>query len=103
MISVAVDRLTKSAYFLPVKVSITLEKFTELHIREIVRRHGIPVTVMSNWDAFVAMFWKTLHIALKTMPNISTTHHPQTDKQSERVIQTLEDMLRACALDMKDS
>ena len=87
---VIVDRLTKSAHFLPVN--------------EIVRLHGVPISIVSDSDPhFTSMFWKRLYGALGTKLKFSTAFHPQTDGQSERTIQTLEDMLRACMIDFKSS
>ncbi|GJU62916.1 putative reverse transcriptase domain-containing protein [Tanacetum coccineum] len=69
-------------------------------MKEIVARHGIPVSIISNRDShFTSRVWKSLHEALGTQLNLSTAYHPQTDGQSERTIQTLEDMLRACVID----
>ncbi|GAB2279902.1 hypothetical protein Dimus_039391 [Dionaea muscipula] len=99
---VIVDRLTKSAHFLPVKVTFSLERLARLYIREIIRLHGAPVTIVSDRDPrFVSKFWGALHREFGTRLSFSTAYHPQTDGQSERTIQTLEDMLRACALDWR--
>uniref|UniRef100_A0A2N9G885 RNA-directed DNA polymerase n=1 Tax=Fagus sylvatica TaxID=28930 RepID=A0A2N9G885_FAGSY len=98
---VIVDRLTKSAHFLPIKVNFTLDKLARLYIQEIVRLHGAPVSIVSDRDPrFTARFWKSLQAAMGTTLNFSTAFHPQSDGQSERTIQTLEDMLRACILDL---
>jgi len=71
-------------------------------VREVVRLHGIPRTIVSDRDPrFVSRFWKSLREALGTKLTFSTAFHPQSDGQSERTIQTLEDMLRACALDFE--
>ncbi|GKA74660.1 hypothetical protein Tco_0780962 [Tanacetum coccineum] len=97
---VIVDRLTKSAYFLPMKEMDSIEKLTRLCMKEIVARHGIPVSIISDRDShFTSRVWQSLHEALGTQLNLSTAYHPQTDGQSERTIQTLEDMLRACVID----
>ncbi|GJY11957.1 putative reverse transcriptase domain-containing protein [Tanacetum coccineum] len=94
---VIVDRLTKSAHFLPMKETDSTEKLTRLYMKEIVARHGIPVSIISDRDShFTLRVWQSLHKALGTQLNLSTAYHPQTDGQSERTIQTLEDMLRAC-------
>ena len=99
-----VDRLTKSAHFLPMQKDFALNKYAEIYVRQIVRLHGVPVTITSDRDPkFTAAFWKSLHTALGTKLQFSTAYHPQTDGQSERTIQTLEDMLRACVLDFKGS
>ncbi|GKB74463.1 putative reverse transcriptase domain-containing protein [Tanacetum coccineum] len=97
---VIVDRLTKSAHFLPMREDDTLEKLTRQYLKEVVSRHGVPVSIISDRDGrFTSHFWKSLNKALGTRLDMSTTYHPQTDGQSERTIQTLEDMLRACVLD----
>ncbi|GKC33425.1 putative reverse transcriptase domain-containing protein [Tanacetum coccineum] len=62
--------------------------------------HGVPVSIISDRDGrFTSLFWQVLHEALGTRLDMSTAYHPKTDGQSERTIQTLEDMLRACVLD----
>ncbi|GKB24362.1 putative reverse transcriptase domain-containing protein [Tanacetum coccineum] len=97
---VIVDRLTKSAHFLPMKEDGTLEKLTRQYLKELVSRHRVPVSIISDRDGkFTSHFWKSLHKALGTRLDMSTAYHPQTNGQSERTIQTLEDMLRACVLD----
>ena len=101
---VVVDRLTKSAHFIPVKTTYTLDRLAELYVREIVRLHGVPNSIVSDRDSrFTSKFWRSLQHALGTKLKFSTSFHPQTDGQSERTIQTLEDMLRACALDFQGS
>ena len=101
---VIVDRLTKSAHFLPVRTDYSLDKLAELYIKEIVRLHGIPISIISDRDPrFTSRFWGKLQEAMGTRLNFSTTFHPQTDGQSERVIQILEDMLRSCAIDYEGS
>nr|GEV28509.1 hypothetical protein [Tanacetum cinerariifolium] len=97
---VIVDRLTKSAYFLPIREDDTLEKLTRQYLKEVVSKHEVPVSIISDRDGrFTLHFWKSLNKALSTHLDMSTTYHPETDGQSERTIQTLEDMLRACVLD----
>ena len=84
---VVVDRLTKSAHFLPVRTDYSLENLAELYIKEIVRLHGIPISTISDRDPrFTSRFWGKLQEALGTRLNFSTAFHPQTDGQSERVI-----------------
>ena len=101
---VVVDRLTKSAHFLPVRIDYSLDKLVELYIKEIVRVHGIPLSIISDQDPrFTLRFWGKLQEALGTRLNCSTAFHPQTDGQSERVIQILEDMLRSCAINYEGS
>ncbi|XP_071727227.1 uncharacterized protein [Rutidosis leptorrhynchoides] len=97
---VIVDRLTKSAHFLPIKETDRMEKLLRLYIKEVVSRHGIPISIISDRDSrFTSKFWQSLQEALGTRLDMSTAYHPQTDGQSERTIQTLEDMLRACVID----
>ncbi|GJU01487.1 putative reverse transcriptase domain-containing protein [Tanacetum coccineum] len=101
---VIVDRLTKSAIFLPIKESMSSEALAELYLREVVARHGVPVSIVSDRDnRFTFRFWQRFQEDLGTRVHFSTTYHPQTDGQSERTIQTLEDMLRACAIDFGGS
>ncbi|GKA12377.1 putative reverse transcriptase domain-containing protein [Tanacetum coccineum] len=101
---VIVDRLTKSAHFLPVKTTDSMEKLTQLYLKEIVCRHGVPISIISDRDSkFASRFWRSLQGALGTQLDMSTAYHPQTDGQSERTIQTLEDMLRACVIDFGGS
>ncbi|GJU45256.1 putative nucleotidyltransferase, ribonuclease H [Tanacetum coccineum] len=100
---VIVDRLTKSAHFLPIKETDSTEKLTRLYMKEIVARHGIPVSIISDRDShFTSRVWQSLHKSLGTQLNLSTAYHPQTDGQSERAIQTSEDMLRACLIDFRN-
>ncbi|GJS50547.1 putative reverse transcriptase domain-containing protein [Tanacetum coccineum] len=97
---VIVDRLTKSAHFLLIREDDSMEKLTRQYLKEVVSRHGVPVSIISDRDSrFTSHFWQSLQKALGTRLDMSTDYHPQTDGQSERTIQTLEDMLRACILD----
>ena len=101
---VIVDRLMNSAHFLAVRMTFTLEEFCRLYIREIVRLHGVLVSIVSDRDPrFTAHFWKNFQKAMGTRLTMSTAFHPQTDGQSEKIIQILEDILRACVLDHKGS
>ncbi|KAI3762516.1 hypothetical protein L1987_52946 [Smallanthus sonchifolius] len=101
---VIVDRLTKSAHFLPIRETSSSEKLAEIFIKEVVRRHGMPLSIVSDRDTrFTSRFWKKFNEAMGTRLNISTAYHPQTDGHSERTIQTLEDMLRACIIDFGGS
>ncbi|GJY12713.1 putative reverse transcriptase domain-containing protein [Tanacetum coccineum] len=97
---VIVDRLTKSAIFVPMRETDPLDKLARMYLKEVVTRHGIPVSIICDRDPrFASNFWKSLQNALGTNLDMSTAYHPQTDGQSERIIQTLEDMLHACAID----
>ncbi|KAL0556625.1 hypothetical protein IC582_005139 [Cucumis melo] len=96
VIWVVVDRLTKSAHFVPGKSTYTASKWAQLYMSEIVRLHGVPVSIVSDRDArFTSKFWKGLQTAMGTRLDFSTAFHPQTDGQTERLNQVLEDMLRA--------
>ncbi|KAI3775098.1 hypothetical protein L1987_49666 [Smallanthus sonchifolius] len=97
---VIIDRLTKSAHFLPIREDYRVEKLAQIYIDEIVSRHGIPLNIISDRDSrFTSRFWQSLQSALGTRLDLSTAYHPQTDGQTKRTIQTLEDMLRACVID----
>ena len=62
--------------------------------------HGVPLSIISDRGTqFTSRFWRTLHVELGTRLDLSTAFHPQTDGKSERTIQVLEDMLRACVID----
>ncbi|KAA3483752.1 reverse transcriptase [Gossypium australe] len=101
---VVVDRLTKSAYFIPVRIDFSLDKLAELYISEIVRLHGVPLSIVSDRDPrFTSQFWKKLKEALGSKLHFSTAFHPQTDGQSERVIQIFEDMLHCCILEFEET
>ncbi|GJZ49272.1 putative reverse transcriptase domain-containing protein [Tanacetum coccineum] len=97
---VIVDRLTKSAHFLPIRENDPLDKLARLYLNRIVARHGIPASIICDRDGrFTSNFWRSFQKALGTDISMSTAYHPETDGQSERTIQTLEDMLRACVID----
>ena len=97
-----VDRLTKSTHFLAMRMTFTMEEFCRLYVGEIVRLHGVLVSKVSNQDPrFTTHFWKGFQKVMGTQLMINTAFHPQTDGQSEMIIQVLEDMLRACVLDPK--
>ena len=94
MVWVIVDRLTKSAHFLVVRMTFTLEELCRVYIREIVGLHGVLVSIVSNRDPrFMTHFWKSFQKAMGTQLTISIVFHLQTDGQSEMTIQVLEDML----------
>ncbi|GKA32759.1 putative reverse transcriptase domain-containing protein [Tanacetum coccineum] len=77
-----------------------METLTRLYIKEIVSLHSVPISIILDRDShFISRFWQSLQSALGTQLDMSTTYHPKTDGQSERTIQTLEDMLRACVID----
>ncbi|GJU12770.1 putative reverse transcriptase domain-containing protein [Tanacetum coccineum] len=94
------DRLTKSAHFLPMRETDPMDKLAKLYLKEVVTRHGIPVSIICDRDPrFTSNFWRSFQKAMGTRLDMSTAYHPETDGQSERTIQTLEDMLRACVID----
>ncbi|GJR14388.1 putative reverse transcriptase domain-containing protein [Tanacetum coccineum] len=97
-------KLTKSAHFLAIREDYSMENLARLYIDEIVARHGVPTSIIYDRDGrFTSRFWQTMQKALGTRLDMSTAYHPQTDGQSERTIQTLEDMLRACVIDFGGS
>ena len=80
---VTVDRLTKSAHFLPINVEDSLKKFAQLYVDEIVKLHGVPVSIVSDRNPkFTSNFWPSLETALGTLLHFSTAFHPQMDGQS---------------------
>jgi hypothetical protein len=101
---VVVDCLTKSAHFIPMNTTNSASELVPLYMKEVIRLHGVPKSIVLDRDSkFVSKFWESLHCALGTKLSLSVAFHPQTDGQSERTIQTLEDMLRACVLSWKGS
>ncbi|KAJ0513409.1 putative nucleotidyltransferase, Ribonuclease H [Helianthus annuus] len=97
---VIVDRLTKSAHFLPIKETDKFSTLADVYLKEVVSRHGVPTSIISDRDArFTSELWQAMHKSFGSRLDMSTAYHPQTDGQSERTIQTLEDMLRACVID----
>ncbi|GJS20875.1 putative reverse transcriptase domain-containing protein [Tanacetum coccineum] len=97
---VIVDHLTKSVHFLLMKETNSMERLMRLYLKEVVSRHGVLVSIISDRDSrFTSRFWQSLKKALGTHLDMSTAYHPQTDGQSERTIQTLEDILHACVID----
>ncbi|GKB99860.1 putative reverse transcriptase domain-containing protein, partial [Tanacetum coccineum] len=90
---IIVDRLTKLAHFLAIREDYSMEKLARLYIDEIVARHGVPTSIISDRDGrFTSRFWQMMQKALGTRLDMSTAYHPQTDGQSKRTTQTLEDM-----------
>ncbi|GJY38918.1 putative reverse transcriptase domain-containing protein [Tanacetum coccineum] len=89
------DNITENfSIFIPMKETDPLEKLARLYLKEVVTRHGIPVSIICDRDPrFASNFWRSLQKALGTSLDMSTAYHPQTDGQSERTIQTLEDFL----------
>ncbi|GKE38169.1 putative reverse transcriptase domain-containing protein, partial [Tanacetum coccineum] len=99
---VIVDRLTKSAIFVPMRETNLMEKLARIYLKEVVTRHGIHVSIICDRNPrFVLNFWRSLQKALGMNLDMSTAYHPQANGQSERTIQTLEDMLRTCMIDFR--
>ncbi|GKF64247.1 putative reverse transcriptase domain-containing protein [Tanacetum coccineum] len=77
---VIVNRLTKSAHFLPMREDYKMDKLARLYLNEIVARHGVPISIISDHDSrFTSKFWQTMQEALGTKLDMSMTYHPQTD------------------------
>ncbi|GKD43772.1 putative reverse transcriptase domain-containing protein [Tanacetum coccineum] len=80
-----------------------MDKLARLYLKEVVTRHGIPVSIICDCDPrFTSNFWRAYQKAMGTCLDMSTAYHPQTDGQSKRTIQTLKDMLRACVIDFRN-
>ncbi|CAJ2642410.1 unnamed protein product [Trifolium pratense] len=100
VIWVVVDRLTKCAHFIAIRKGTLVPKLAEIYVEQIVKLHGIPTSIISDRDPrYTSRFWESLQEALGTKLRLSSAYHPQTDGQSERTIQSLEDLLRACVLE----
>nr|GEW70325.1 putative reverse transcriptase domain-containing protein [Tanacetum cinerariifolium] len=99
---VIMDQLTKSAHFLPIRENDPLDKLARLYLNRIVARHGIAVSIICDRDGrFTSNFWKSFQKALGRDLSMSTAYHLETDGQSERTIQTLEDMLSTCKINFR--
>ncbi|GJR19585.1 putative reverse transcriptase domain-containing protein [Tanacetum coccineum] len=86
-----------------VVIRLKMERLARLYLNEIVARHGVSISIISDCDShFTSRFWQSMQEALGTRLDMSMAYHPQTDGQSERTIQTLEDILRACILDLRE-
>jgi transposase InsO family protein len=97
-------QIKKSAHFLAVNQKDSREKLVNLYVQEIVSKHGVPKTIVSDRGSiFTSAFWKQLHEALGSRLDFSTAYHPQTGGQTEKTNQILEDMRRACTLDFGGS
>ena len=96
---VIVDRLTKSAHFIPVHTTYVIKQYAELYISRVLCLHGVPKTIISDRGTqFLSRFWEHLHGSLGTELIKGSAYHPETDGQTERLNQVVEDMLRACVL-----
>ncbi|GJZ50902.1 putative reverse transcriptase domain-containing protein [Tanacetum coccineum] len=98
------EGIVSAAHFLPMLEDYKMERLARLYLNEIVNRHGVPISIISDRDSrFTSRLWQSMQEALGTRLDISMAYHPQTDGQSEHTIQTLEDMLRACVLNFRGS
>src|SRR3954463_8250334 len=94
------ESIDQGSRFLPVRADYKVSQYSRIYMREIVQLHGAPLSIVSDRDPkFTSGFWNSLQAALGTEIRLSTAYHPQTDGQSERTIQTPEDMLRTCVMD----
>ena len=101
---IIVDRLTKSAHFIQVKTTYTLDQVAEIYVREIVRAHGVPNSIVSDQNSlFTSKFWKSIQHALGAKLKFSTSFYPQANGKKERKIKIVDDMSRACALEFQGS
>eukprot|EP00253_Pinus_taeda_P017798 PITA_17798 len=98
-IMVVVDKLSKAAHFIPVQSTYKAVQIAHIFMQNVFKLHGLPKVIILDRDVkFTSAFWRTLFAELGTQLNFSTTYHPQTDGQTERVNQVVEDMLRACVM-----
>ena len=101
---VIVDKITRSAHFIPLKSNYIAKNYAMMYIDEILRWYGIPLSIISDRGAqLTSHLWRSFQKSLGTPVKVSTAFHPQTNGQAERTIKTLEDMLRACVIDFKGS
>jgi hypothetical protein len=99
-ILVIVDKLTKSAHFIPVRDTYDVTDVARVFLRKVIRLHGIPKKITSDRDSkFTSRFWISLQPVLGTQLNLSTSYHPETDGKTKRVNQVMEDMLRMYVMD----
>ena len=94
------DRVTKSALLFPMKMTDSVDKLAKLYVNEVIKLHGVPISIISDRGLrFTSRLCPSLQRAMGTKLNLSTTFHPQTNGQSERTIQTFEDLLRSFVLE----
>jgi hypothetical protein len=99
-ILVIVDKLTKSAHFILVRDTYDVTDVAHMFISEVIHLHGLPKKIISYRDSrFTSRFWTSLQLALGTQLNLSKTYHAETDGQTERLNQVMEDMLRMYVMD----
>ena len=96
------DRFTKSAHFIPVMYTYLAKYYARIFIDEIVCRHGIPLSIISDRGSqFTSRFWRSFQVGLSTKVKLRTAFHPLMDGQAERTIKTLEYMLKSCIINFK--
>jgi len=96
---VVVDKLSKATHFIPVQSTYRVVQIAHIFMQNVFKLHGLPKTIISDRDVkFTSTFWKALFTELGTQLNFNIAYHPQTDGQTERVNQVVEDMLRACVM-----
>jgi hypothetical protein len=99
-IRVVVDKHSKAAHFIPVKLTHKAANVVDIYMREIYRLHGIPKTIVSERDPkFTSNFWKGFFKGFGTNLNFSTSYHPDSDGKTCRVNQEIKDMLRMYVMD----
>jgi transposase InsO family protein len=98
------DRLSKSAHFIPINTKYQVEKYAEINIARVLYLHGVSNTIISDrGPQFVTHFWEQVHASLETHLIHSSAYHPQTNALTERVNQILKDMLRASVMEYQGS
>jgi hypothetical protein len=101
---VIVDRLSKSAHFLPINTNYRVQKYVEIYIARVLCLHGVLKMIISDQGSqYVTHFWEQLHAFLGTHLIHNSAYHPQMDGQTERVNKILEDIMRACVLEHQGS
>ncbi|GJP64571.1 hypothetical protein CLOP_g21549 [Closterium sp. NIES-67] len=99
-ILVVIDKFSKMGHFIPTHTTARTEETSQLFVRYIISQHGIPTTLISDRDPkFTSKFWKELMSLLGTKLAMSSAYHPQTDGQTERLNQIVEQLLRAASKD----
>jgi hypothetical protein len=97
---VVVDKLTKVVHFIPLKTTHKETNVVDIYMREVAHLHGVPKIIVSDRDPmFTSNFWKGLFKGFRTNVNFSTAYHPESDGQTERINQMIEDMLRMYVMD----
>ena len=93
-IFIVIEKLSKETHFIPMKLTYKAMNIADIFLKEIFSLNGIPKEIiLDRYDKFIGNFWRSLFSELETQLNFSTTYHPQTDGQTKRVNQIVEDML----------